>query len=55
MSVQRADGYYTVGMLDFDIVLPDNQAIGCAASCNDVKYPDPRPGGVPEKVPYPGN
>ncbi|PVH99561.1 hypothetical protein DM02DRAFT_729135 [Periconia macrospinosa] len=55
MSEKRADGYYTVGMLDFDIVLPDNQAIGCAARCNDVKYPDPRPGGPPQKVPFPGN
>jgi len=55
MSEKRADGYYTVGMLDFDIVLPDNQAVGCAAMCNDVSYPNGKPGGPQEKVPFPGN
>jgi hypothetical protein len=53
MSQQRADGFYTVGMLDFDIVVPDNQAIGCAALCSDVRYPEGKPGG--SKSPYPGN
>ncbi|KAF2740579.1 hypothetical protein EJ04DRAFT_481706 [Polyplosphaeria fusca] len=54
MSQQRADGYFTIGMLDFDIVLPDNQAIGCAAMCNDVSYPDGTPANS-DKVPFPGN
>ncbi|KAH7380130.1 hypothetical protein BKA66DRAFT_442448 [Pyrenochaeta sp. MPI-SDFR-AT-0127] len=54
MSQQRGDGYHTVGMLDFDLVLPDNQAIGCAANCNDVKYPEGRPK-TSDKVPFPGN
>lgn len=54
MSQQRPDGYWTVGMLDFDLVLPENQDIGCAAMCNDVTYPAPKLGGPSEKVPYPG-
>ncbi|KAB8300222.1 hypothetical protein EYC80_000439 [Monilinia laxa] len=54
MNQQRADGYWTVGMLDFDYLLPDNQVIGCAALCNDVSYPEAKPGGPWEKVPYPG-
>jgi len=41
----RPDGYYTVGMQDFDISVPDNQMIGCAAHCNDLTYPDPQPSG----------
>jgi hypothetical protein len=43
MSVKNGD-YYTVGMLDFEIVMPDNQIIGCGAKCSDLNYPDPRAG-----------
>ncbi|KAA8572489.1 hypothetical protein EYC84_003109 [Monilinia fructicola] len=51
MNHQRPDGYWTVGMLDFDYLVPDNQLIGCAALYNDVSYPEAKPGGPSEKVP----
>ncbi|KAF2755316.1 hypothetical protein EJ05DRAFT_478335 [Pseudovirgaria hyperparasitica] len=50
---KREDGYYTVGMLDFSVVVPDNQIIGCAAKCSDLKYPDEAPGGLGELIPVP--
>lgn len=54
MSQQREDGFWTVGILDFDVLLPDNQVIGCAAMCNDVSYPEAKPGSPLDKVPFPG-
>ena len=43
-SAQRPDGYYTVGMQDFQFQVPDNRIIGCAADCGDSVYPDLLPG-----------
>lgn len=54
LSQQREDGFWTVGILDFDVLLPDNQVIGCAAMCNDVSYPEAKPGSPLDKVPFPG-
>jgi hypothetical protein len=55
MNQKRPDGYWTVGMLDFEVVLPDNQAIECAAMCNDISYPDANRGGSSDRVPISGN
>ena len=46
-SSQRSDGYYTVGMQDFNFQIPDNRIVGCAADCGDLTYPDPTPGSDP--------
>ncbi len=43
-SSKRADGYYTVGMQDFNFQAPNNRIIGCSAKCGDLKYPDATPG-----------
>lgn len=46
MSHHRKDGKWTIGMLDFDILVPDTQMIGCAAKCGDKTYPkEPLTGG----------
>ncbi|KAG9233812.1 hypothetical protein BJ875DRAFT_33872 [Amylocarpus encephaloides] len=50
---KRGDGYYTVGMLDFSLVVPNNQIVGCAAKCSDLEYPDPVPGGAGDLTPVP--
>jgi len=47
-TAKRPDGYYTVGMLDFDFSVPDNQVIGCGATCENKFYPNPKPS--PEEV-----
>ena len=46
-SSQRSDGYYTVGMQDYNFQVPDNRIVGCAADCGDLAYPDPTPGSDP--------
>lgn len=46
-SSQRSDGYYTVGMQDYNFQVPDNRIVGCAADCGDLTYPDPTPGSDP--------
>ncbi|CAD6439950.1 9408d2a7-5423-48d9-8220-fde43c6c3150-CDS [Sclerotinia trifoliorum] len=53
LSQQREDGFWTVGLLEFDVLLTDNQVIGCAAMCN-VSYPEAKPGSPLDKVPFPG-
>jgi hypothetical protein len=43
-SSKRSDGLYTVGMRDFEYDLPTpNTMIGCAANCDDTRYPDAKP------------
>ena len=42
-TAQRSDGLYTVGMQDFNILVPDSSIIGCAALCGAATYPDPVP------------
>lgn len=39
----RPDGYYTVGMQDISIVVPDSTMVGCAALCGEHSYPYPVP------------
>ncbi|CAF9930737.1 hypothetical protein IMSHALPRED_008265 [Imshaugia aleurites] len=46
-SSQRSDGYYTVGMQDYNFQVPDNRIVGCGAYCGDLTYPDPTPGSDP--------
>ncbi|KAM0802055.1 hypothetical protein BDR22DRAFT_971525 [Usnea florida] len=53
-SPQRSDGYYTVGMQDFNFQVPNNQIVGCAAGCGDLTYPDPTPGSDPV-TPFPSD
>ncbi len=43
-SSKRSDGFYTVGMRDFEYDLPTpNTMIGCAAKCDETRYPDLKP------------
>ncbi len=43
-SSKRSDGFYTVGMMDFEFDLPTpTTMIGCAAKCDDTRYPEPKP------------
>ena len=53
-SPQRSDGYYTVGMQDYNFQVPNNQIVGCAAGCGDLTYPDPTPGSDPV-TPFPSD
>jgi len=40
----RGDGAYTAGIQGFDFTLPAiNPIIGCAATCGQTNYPDPKP------------
>ena len=57
MHTRRKDRDWTVGMQgnakplwDFSFTVPDNQIVGCAASCGDQKYPD-KPLGDEQVVP----
>lgn len=42
-SPPRADGLYTVGIQDFNILVPDSTVVGCAAMCGEGIYPRPPP------------
>lgn len=44
-SRRESDGYYTVGMRDFSLLIPDSYIVGCGAKCGDTSYPDPPPTG----------
>ncbi|KAK4974708.1 hypothetical protein LTR66_002151 [Elasticomyces elasticus] len=44
LDQRREDGYYTVGMLDFEYNLPTSNAqTGCDGRCGSSEYPDPKP------------
>ncbi|KAI1373484.1 hypothetical protein F4677DRAFT_448312 [Hypoxylon crocopeplum] len=43
MNIQRSDGYWVRGMIDFSIRLPINKLVGCNAKCEALHYTDPKP------------
>ncbi len=43
-TAARSDGFYTVGMQDYQFDLPTSTVmLGCAAKCDDTIYPEPKP------------
>ncbi|KAL8649954.1 MAG: hypothetical protein Q9226_005351 [Calogaya cf. arnoldii] len=48
-SAQRMDGFYTVGMLDFEVLVPESTIVGCAADCGAESYR-----GLPQLPAVPG-